>query len=147
MANNAEYVPLNFPRTTGGGPGTVETVVLTVGASGSAQSSNPVTPVADRAAYYAASAANKDRHSRWSDIVRYMSQYGTPVYTAGTGTTITLGFEYRDMFEDSSKGKPGWFNAAAARKNAYELAQAYVADNDYDVDSISVTIDGVSQSS
>ncbi len=144
---NADYLPLVFPHTAGGGPGVVETVVLTVGASGSTTSSNPVTSVADRAAYYAATTANKTRHARFADVVRYMSQYGTPVYVASTGTTVTLGFEQRDMFEDSAKGKPGWFNAAAPRKNMYELAQAYVAANDFEVDSISVTIDGVSQSS
>lgn len=144
---NADYLPLVFPHTAGGGPGTVETIVLTVGASGSATSSNPVTSVADRAAYYAASAANKARHARFADIVRAASVYGTPVYVASTGTTITLGFEQRDMFEDSSKGKPGWFNAAAARSNMYELMQAYVASNAHEVDSISVTIDGNAQNS
>lgn len=147
MANNADYVPLNFPHISGGGPGVVETVVLTVGASGSGSDSNPTISVADRAAYYAATTANKERHARFSDIVRHMSQYGTPVSVASGNSTITLGFEMRDMFEDSSKGKPGWFNAAAARLNAYELAQAYVASNSYYVNSISVTIDGVSQSS
>lgn len=145
MANNADYVPLNFPHVVGGGPGVVETVVLTVAASGSATASNPVTPVADRAAYYAASTANKARHARFSDIVRAASVYGTPVSVAATGTTITLGFEYRDMFEDSSKGKPGWFNAASPRSTMYELMQAYVASNSYEVDSISLTIDGVAQ--
>lgn len=144
---NADYLPLVFPHTAGGGPGVVETVVLTVSASGSGSDSNPTISVADRAAYYAATTANKQRHARFADIVRYMSQYGTPVYVTSGNSTITLGFEQKDMFEDSAKGKPGWFNAAAARKNMYELAQAYVAANDFFVDSISVTIDGVSQSS
>lgn len=144
---NADYLPLVFPHTSGGGPGTLETVVLTVTASGSGSDSNPTTSVASRDLYYAATTANKERHARFSDLVRHMSQYGTPVYVASTGTTVTLGYEQRDMFEDSSKGKPGWFNAAAARSNAYELAQAYVASNSYYVSAITVTIDGVSQSS
>ena len=146
MANNDDYKPLSFPGSVGGGPGPVEVVALTVAASGSATASGPVTAVANRAAYYAASDANKQRHARFSDVVRHRSQYGMPVKVESTSSTvITLHFEIRDMFEDSSLGKPGWFTAAAARKTAYELAQAYVASNAYEVDSISVTIDGNAQ--
>lgn len=138
------YKALVYPYVAGGGPGAKETVALTVTATGSA-SSNPVVLQANAAAYTAASADDKTRHERATDIVRFFSQYGTPVEVSSATNVLTMKFEVADLFEDSARGKPGYFNGPAARPTAYELAQAYVAANSFTVSAMTVTIDGVAQ--
>ena len=140
------YKALVFPAVTGGGPGVQDTVVLTVTATGDT-SSNPVTSVATPALYAAADANGKARHDRFSDLAMYFRAYGQPVTIASTGTTITFGYEHVGLHSDGALGKPAWRDVAGERPNAYELAQAYVAANSHTVSAISVTVNGVSQSS
>lgn len=135
-----------FPTQVGGGPGNVSTVVLTVTATG-ATSTNPCKSLPNAAAYYAASAADKARHDRWSDIVMYFHRNANPVGIEATANNvITLHFEQENMFDDTTLGTPGWYTASGnPRPNAFDIAQEYVADNDHTVTVITVTVDGTAQ--
>lgn len=141
------YVARAFPGSVGGGPAAVDTVALTVTAAGHNTATNPVKAAADMEAYFAEDADDKERHDRFSDIVQYFQQYAQPVSIESDGDqVITLKFEQGGMFADSAVGDPDWLNKQR-RNNAYELAQAYLANDAYGVTAISVTINGVSQTS
>jgi hypothetical protein len=140
------YTALAFPGKVGGGPAAVDTIALTVTATGGT-STNPVKAAADLEAYFAEDADDKQRHERFSDIVQFFMQYGIVVGVASDGDqVITLEFEQGGMFADSTEGRPDWLNKVD-RDNAYNLGLAYVANNDYNVSAIAVTINGVTQDS
>lgn len=142
-----KYVARAFPGKVGGGPAVVDTVELTVTAAGSPTATNPVKAAADLKAYFAEDADDKARHDRFSDIVTFFMQHGIVTEVASDGDTkITLGFEQGGMWADSDVGEPLWLNKVR-RDNAYELAQKYVASDSHGVTAISVTINGVAQSS
>ncbi|MAZ56834.1 hypothetical protein CL653_03510 [bacterium] len=141
------YYALAFPGTVGGGPGAVDTLVLTVTVTGGDTSSNPVKAAADKAAYDAEDANDKERHKRFSDIVQNYMRHGIVVGIESDGDqTITLKYEQGSMFVDGTVGRPDWLNKVE-RANAFEIGAEYVADNDYNVTGIAVTINGASQSS
>lgn len=141
------YVALAFPKAVGGGPAAVDTVELTVAASGHATEDNCVKAAADLEAYFAEDAADQERHRRFSDIVTFFQQYAQPVSVESDGDhVITMKFEQGGMWADSTVGDPDWLNKVQ-RSNAYELAQAYVAADSYGVSAITVKVNGVTQSS
>lgn len=141
-----KYEALVFPGKVGGGPAAVDTVELTITATGGT-STNPVKAAADLEAYFAEDADDQARHKRFSDIVQYFQQYAQPVEITSDGDqVITLGFEQGGMWADSTVGDPDYMNKVR-RDNAYELAQAYVASNSHTVSVIAVKVNGVTQSS
>lgn len=128
------YKNLIFPGAVNAA-GPVETVTLTVTATG-ATSSNPVKAFASLAEYNDTNASDDDkaRHERFSNIVRYFQQYGQPVSIASNGNNvITLTFDRKGLFTDSALGKAPYFNDAYERGDASDLATAYVSDNDHTV--------------
>ena len=140
------YTALVYPGAVGGGPAAGDELELTVTVTGGNTSSNPVKAAADYNAYDAEDADDKERHARFSDIVMFFKQYGQPVSIASDGDqVITLKFEQDGFWADSTVGDPAWLNKVR-RSNAFELAAAYVADNDYNVSGIAVKVNGVTQS-
>lgn len=143
------YKNLVFPHYVGG-PGPVDTVVLTVTASGSSTDSNECLTQTDIVAYNAASASDKLRHERFSSVVSFLTQYGKPIsIDAVTNNTITMRFERKGLFENSTLGKPGWFSYGH-RPNMYDLCATYAAAESgapHYVSGITITINGSAQSS
>lgn len=134
-----------YPKDIGG-MGPFDTVALTVTVTGGSTSSTPCLAQADIAAFNAASANDQERHRRYSDIVSFFSQYGQPVSNASDGDNlITLKYESKGMFVNSTLGKPGWF-AYGHRPNAYDLCATYVANDSFNVSAMTVTINGSAQS-
>jgi hypothetical protein len=142
------YNNLVFPHHVGG-PGPVDTVALTVTATGSSTDSNECLTQTDIVAYNAASAADKLRHDRFSDIVSTLTLYGKPTsIDAVTNNVITMRFERKGLFENSSLGKPGWFSYGH-RPNMFDLCATYVAAESgapHYVAAITITINGSAQS-
>lgn len=137
------YENLAFPHSVGG-TGPVDTLVLAITATG-ATSSTPVTAQTDIVAFNAATDNDKARHRRFSDLVQHFSQYGPAVSASSDGTNITMTFDRKGMFENSTKGKAPWFTNGH-RPNAYDLAATFVGSNVHTVTAISVTINGAAQS-
>jgi len=140
-----KYVALAFPGSVGGGPAAGDSVELTVTAAGHATATNPVKAAASLEAYFAEDEADQERHRRFSDIVQYFHQYAQPASIESNGDqVITLKFEQDGLWADSTVGRPEWLNKVE-RKNAYELAQAYLAEDSYGVTAITVKVNGVAQ--
>lgn len=131
-----------FPHSVGG-PGPIETVVLTVTAAGAPAAVNPVKAQTDLAAYNAASALDIERHDRFSDIVEFFSRYSTPISVASDGdTVITLTFEHDTLHSNKSEGQPKWFDRGH-RDNLFDMMAEYVANDAHGVTAITGTVDGV----
>lgn len=142
------YKNLVFPHHVGG-PGPVDTVAFTVTATGSSTDTNECLTQTDIVTYNAASADDKARHERFSSIVSFLTQYGKPVsIDAVTNNVITMRFERKGLYENSTLGKAPWFSYGH-RPNAFDLCATYVAANSgapHYVAAITVTINGSAQS-
>lgn len=137
------YENLAFPHEVGGA-GPLDTIVLAITATG-ATSSTPVTAQTSLTAFNAASGDDQARHRRFSAIVQHFQQYGQPVSISSDGSAITLKFDRKGMFENSTKGKtPGFL--PGHRPNGFDLAASFVAANDHTVTVIGVTVNGAAQS-
>lgn len=137
------YENLAFPHEVGGA-GPLDTLVLAITATG-ATSTSPVTAQTSMAAFNAASDNDKARHRRFSALVQHFSQYGPAVAISSDGDAVTMKFDRKGMFENSTKGKtPGFL--PGHRPNAYDLAASFVAANDHTVTVIGVTLNGAAQS-
>lgn len=135
------YVNRVFPHQVGG-PGPIETVVLTVTAAGSPSATNPVLAQTDLAAYNAATDLNKARHDRFSDIVEFFSRYSTPISVASDGDqTITLTYEHDTLHKNKTEGTPKWFDRGH-RDNLFDMMAEYVANDSHGVTAITGTCDG-----
>lgn len=142
------YQNLVFPHSVGG-PGPVDVVALTVTASGSSTDSNECLTQTDIVAYNAASASDKLRHERFSDVVSFVTQYAKPIsIDAVTNNVITMRFERKGIFENSALGKPGWFSYGH-RPNMFDLCATLVAAEGsapHYLSTITITINGSAQS-
>lgn len=142
------YENLVFPHSVGG-PGPKDTIAFTVTATGSSTDTNECLTQTDLVAFNAASANDQDRHRRFSYIAKYVSRYGQPVQIdAVTNNVITMYFERKGLYENSTLGKPGWFSYGH-RPNAYDICAEIVAaqsGSPYYIAAMTVTINGSAQS-
>jgi len=143
------YENLVFPHTVGG-PGPKDTIAFTVTATGSATDTNECLTQTDLVAFNSATSANQDRHRRFSYIAKIVQRYGQAVQIdAVTNNVITMYFERKGLYENSTIGKPGWFSYGH-RPNAYDICAEIVASDSgapYYIAAMTVTINGASQSS
>lgn len=142
------YENLVFPHTVGG-PGPKDTLAFTVTATGSSTDSNECLTQTDLVAYNAASADDKLRHQRFSYIAKIVQRYGQAVQIdAVTNNVITMYFERKGMYANSTIGKPGWFTYGH-RPNAFDICAEIVASDSgapHYIAAMTVTVNGSSQS-